>query len=92
MNLAVALLLALHGLLPPSAHAALQDGCYRASTNCTVDVQAVVRGVVERHVSRLGDGGSGAISSSRVSRQLAAVDWTRSRLLWYRTRRPVSRV
>ncbi|XP_044336872.1 peroxidase 2 [Triticum aestivum] len=60
VNLAVALLLALHGLLPPSAHAALQDGFYGASTNCTVDVEAVVRGVVERHVSRLGDGGSGA--------------------------------
>ncbi|EMS57360.1 Peroxidase 2 [Triticum urartu] len=56
----MALLLALHGLLPPSAHAALQDGFYGASTNCTVDVEAVVRGVVEQHVSRLGDGGSGA--------------------------------
>ncbi|KAI5010079.1 hypothetical protein ZWY2020_012216 [Hordeum vulgare] len=62
MNQLVVLLLvvALHGLLPPSAHAALQDGFYSASTNCNVDVEAVVWDVVEQHVSRFGDGGSGA--------------------------------
>ncbi|VAH74650.1 unnamed protein product [Triticum turgidum subsp. durum] len=53
-------LMALHGLLPPSTHAALQDGFYGTRTNCTVDVEAVVRGVVEQHVSRSADGGSGA--------------------------------
>ncbi|KAM3329334.1 hypothetical protein ACQJBY_026416 [Aegilops geniculata] len=60
VNLAMVFLMALHGLLPPSTHAALQDGFYGTSTNCTVDVEAVVRGVVEQHVSRSGDGGSGA--------------------------------
>ncbi|KAE8789468.1 Peroxidase 2 [Hordeum vulgare] len=60
INSVMLLLLALHGLLPPSADAALQDGFYGASTNCTVDVEAVVRAVVEQHVSRSGDGGSGA--------------------------------
>uniref|UniRef100_M8CNC8 Peroxidase n=1 Tax=Aegilops tauschii TaxID=37682 RepID=M8CNC8_AEGTA len=60
VNVAMVLLIALHGLLPSSTNAALQDGFYSTSTNCTVDVEAVVRGVVEQHVSRSGDGGSGA--------------------------------
>ncbi|KAJ1283439.1 hypothetical protein BS78_03G128700 [Paspalum vaginatum] len=50
---------ALHALLPTAtAAAALQEGFYKSSTNCTVDVEATVASVVQQYISA--DRGVGA--------------------------------
>ncbi|WVZ71488.1 hypothetical protein U9M48_020073 [Paspalum notatum var. saurae] len=60
--LLVAVVVALHALLPTAtaaaAAAALQEGFYKSNTNCTVDVEATVASVVQQYVSA--DRGVGA--------------------------------
>ncbi|KAL6626316.1 hypothetical protein ACP70R_030042 [Stipagrostis hirtigluma subsp. patula] len=54
----ILLVIALHALPPPITNAALQDGFYGSNSNCTVDVEAAVMGVVQQYVSA--DRGVGA--------------------------------